>query len=244
MRSRLIVDLLFFTLCSAALAWALYQYDLIASITRKEPEQLQIDLFETFILALFLLSSLVWIGLRESWRAHNAVLKNDAVHEELLEARQLALTDPLTGIGNRRGFDEALEELFTQAPEAGHFHVLALIDLNDFKKINDHLGHGAGDQVLKAVASRLASFPSCKFAGRLGGDEFALLIENASKDTPPDVLRQRFEAYLNIAENYHGDVVKIESAVGVVTFPAPEFPTPGALLRQVDARMYDDKERA
>src|SRR5215212_5559050 len=90
-----------------------------------------------------------------------------------LRAMRLALTDPLTGLGNHRHFHERLERELAQAHERGLPLTLCMVDVDDFKRINDRFGHPAGDRVLSQLAARLRQTGE---AFRLGGDEFALLL--------------------------------------------------------------------
>ncbi len=90
-----------------------------------------------------------------------------------LRAMRLALTDPLTGLGNHRHFHERLERELAEAREQGLPLSLCFVDVDDFKRINDRFGHPAGDRVLSQLATRLRQSGE---AFRLGGDEFALLL--------------------------------------------------------------------
>ena len=90
-----------------------------------------------------------------------------------LEAMRLALTDPLTGLGNHRHFQERLERDVTEAEDKGIPLSLCLLDIDNFKELNDRLGHPKGDRILAQVASRLRQDGE---AFRIGGDEFALLL--------------------------------------------------------------------
>ena len=106
-------------------------------------------------------------------------------NEELLrtqrELERLALHDPLTGLGNRRLFQQQIDHAFLVAKRTGHAIGLLLIDLDGFKQINDTAGHDAGDAVLMETAERLAD--SCRRAdtiARLGGDEFVVLMETGA----------------------------------------------------------------
>lgn len=103
------------------------------------------------------------------------------LEQALAEARNAALTDPLTGALNRRGFDEAFERESACVRRHGGELALALIDLDDFKRLNDALGHHAGDEALVHLVRvlRSAMRPS-DVISRFGGEEFVLLLPNTS----------------------------------------------------------------
>lgn len=103
------------------------------------------------------------------------------LEQALAEARNAAVTDPLTGALNRRGFDEAFERESACARRNGGELALALIDLDDFKRLNDALGHIAGDEALVHLVRvlRSAMRPS-DVISRFGGEEFVLLLPNTS----------------------------------------------------------------
>ncbi len=115
------------------------------------------------------------------------VFKNPAIeHLAELELSRLALTDPLSELLNRRGFQACLESNLNRRL------ALAIIDVDYFKKINDQLGHEAGDNAIQWIAERLQNaFPRAICIGRLGGDEFAVVLEARSNDD----LRTTFEQF-------------------------------------------------
>ena len=98
---------------------------------------------------------------------------------QALKAMRLALTDPLTGLGNHRNFQERLQRELTRAEETRGLVSVCLLDIDDFKRINDQHGHPAGDKVLAQVSTRLRQGGE---AFRLGGDEFALLLPSLDDD--------------------------------------------------------------
>jgi diguanylate cyclase (GGDEF)-like protein/putative nucleotidyltransferase with HDIG domain len=157
-----------------------------------------------------------------------------SVHREL-RAMRLALTDPLTGLGNHRYFHEQLERALVEAESSGLHVALCLFDIDDFKHINDSHGHPAGDEVLVAVASRLRRDGE---AFRLGGDEFALLL----------VGPQELEA-LRIAEGVLARAARIDAGVGVelrLSAGIAVYPAVGVerseLVRVADSALYLAKE--
>jgi diguanylate cyclase (GGDEF)-like protein len=149
------------------------------------------------------------------------------LHDEL---RHRATHDPLTGLANRSLLEQRLGEL----PPGDQVSVL-LIDLDGFKPVNDSYGHHAGDQVLIAVAERLAAWtPETGLAVRLGGDEFAVLLPGPAT---ADGLAPMLEAPIMLPGTAD---VTVGASVGVAT-GSPEDAT--HLLRKADAAMYRTKAR-
>ena len=130
-----------------------------------------------------------------------------------LRAMRLALTDPLTGLGNHRHFHERLQRELVAADEAGMPLSLCLIDLDDFKRINDRHGHPAGDRVLSQVATRLRQGGE---AFRLGGDEFAVLLPDSGEASALKTATSIVER-LRTMELEHSE--RITVSAGLATFP-------------------------
>ena len=149
-----------------------------------------------------------------------------------------ALTDPLTGIANRRALTESLGRTLARARRSGGDVQVAFIDLDGFKKINDERGHDAGDRFLQQVAERLAGTKrGSELVARYGGDEFVLVAEGAN----PDELQARLEGV--IRGRYEVGATPLDSpgaSVGVVTAQPDE--TAEALLQRADAAMYEAKK--
>ena len=152
------------------------------------------------------------------------------------ESYRLAETDDLTGLANRR----ALVRHISERLEGGHGACLLLFDLDGFKEVNDSLGHGAGDEVLQTVASRLReATPPSHFLARLGGDEFAILTPAAEPDAGV-ALAQRIRTDLAEPVRVAGLNWTIDASVGVGKTGA-EPTTSSDLLRRADVAMYDAK---
>jgi diguanylate cyclase (GGDEF)-like protein/putative nucleotidyltransferase with HDIG domain len=152
-----------------------------------------------------------------------------------LSAMRLALTDPLTGLGNHRHFHERLQRELANADETGEVVSLCLLDIDDFKQINDRFGHPAGDRVLSIVASRLRQGGE---AFRLGGDEFAVLLPAIGDE---EALTVAEAIVARIAEADLGAVGSITGSAGVATYPQHGRER-DSLIRLADGALYWAKE--
>lgn len=152
-----------------------------------------------------------------------------------LRAMRLALTDPLTGLGNHRHFHERLQRELVAAEEATEPLSLCLIDVDDFKRINDHYGHPAGDRVLSEVATRLRQGGE---AFRLGGDEFAVLLPVHDEPTALSAANSIIER-LRAMELEHNEQITVSA--GVATFPVQGVGR-DELIRLADSALYWAKE--
>ncbi len=162
-------------------------------------------------------------------------LADEQERRRRLEA--LSCTDELTGLYNRRGFDDAFARTLAVANRLGSTGVLAFIDLDGFKSINDRFGHLAGDAVLSSVADILRrSVRATDIVARFGGDEFvALLVHTATGDG-----RRRAKALerrLNSAVVVYGDYeIMVRASFGIQEFgPNDDAKT---VLAKADAAMY------
>ncbi len=153
-----------------------------------------------------------------------------------------AFHDPLTGLANRALFRDRVSHALALAQRQGHPITVLFLDLDDFKRVNDSLGHAEGDRLLIAAAER---FQSCARAAdtvsRLGGDEFAILIEHvAGSDGRPELL-QRLEEAMTYPFALSGNQVQVSASIGVAT--ASPGDTADDLLRNADVAMYAAKRR-
>ncbi|HSN00283.1 MAG TPA: diguanylate cyclase [Rudaea sp.] len=142
----------------------------------------------------------------------------DITHRKLVEKNlnELARTDMLSGLSNRRDFDERLEQALMRRKAAPQALALMLIDLDRFKDINDTLGHLAGDTVLKAVAARLreAAFDIDMLA-RLGGDEFAILLGDSGAAESAELLAARLKVAMSRPIPIIGSSVTVTLSIGI-----------------------------
>jgi diguanylate cyclase (GGDEF)-like protein len=154
---------------------------------------------------------------------------------QALRAMRLALTDPLTGLANHRSFQERVQRELIGAETRSIPFTLCMIDIDDFKRVNDLFGHPVGDSVLAQVGARLRQNGE---AFRLGGDEFALLLpaQNAEEALP---VAQSVLA--RIASLDLGDVGSVTASAGMASFPAQAFDR-DELIRLADSALYWAKE--
>jgi diguanylate cyclase (GGDEF)-like protein len=152
-----------------------------------------------------------------------------------LRAMRLALTDPLTGLGNHRHFHERLQRELASAEHDGRDLSLCLVDIDDFKRINDRFGHPAGDRVLGQVASRLRQGGE---SFRLGGDEFAVLLPGLDDGSAVSVAQSIIERIGALDLEQIGQVTV---SAGVATYPSQGVAR-DELIRLADSALYWAKE--
>ena len=158
-------------------------------------------------------------------------------HEFELELRRQARHDALTGLANRKLLEERLEHAFHRRNTDGGLAVL-FIDIDDFKTINDSLGHPAGDTLLVEAASRIQS---CVRQGdtvaRFGGDEFAVILEDVTDSDGAFCLAQRIHETLIGPISVDGQDLVVTASIGVATDMGRTI-EPDVLLRNADTAMY------
>ena len=154
---------------------------------------------------------------------------------QALRAMRLALTDPLSGLGNHRSFQERLKHELLRAEADDEPFTLCLIDVDDFKRINDLYGHPVGDRVLARVGRRLRQNGE---AFRLGGDEFALLLPGV---TAEEALSTASSVLARIGALELPDVGSVTASAGVAGFPHQAFDRDD-LIRLADSALYWAKE--
>ena len=170
-----------------------------------------------------------------------AVRANLAFRDALAmaDARREARTDELTGLANRRAFNEALASALRGRDDDSRLALL-IIDLDNFKAINDALGHHRGDELLALVAPRIQlALRADDFLARIGGDEFAILLDGADGDLAAQIagrIRAGLRRPLAVATRE----LVVGASVGIAVFPE-DGDEPSELLRRADLAMYDSK---
>ena len=185
-----------------------------AQVGSSRPEMSEVALDDPRVGTLIFLLIAVYVFIQNAWSAQQTLLEERGVQAALLQAR--ANTDPLTGLLNRRGMDIAVTGWLTRREPFGAL----LIDIDHFKKLNDSLGHTAGDQALKMVSDTIASsIRENDVAGRWGGEEFLVICQ----DSDP----QHITAFANrlrtlIADQSADSDTPLTVSVGVSLFPLYE----------------------
>jgi diguanylate cyclase (GGDEF)-like protein len=180
-----------------------------------------------------------------------AVLAMIFDHSRALAERQARLArleyqafhDPLTGLPNRALLADRLRNALARAQRERASVSMLLLDLDDFKAINDSLGHAAGDEVLVETAERIRRcLRQCDTAARLGGDEFAIVLETASESESAEVAA-RIEAELRSPlVLQQGREIRLSASVGVVSTTATEGLDADAIVARADEAMYRAKQ--
>lgn len=158
----------------------------------------------------------------------------------LEEERLLANTDPLTGALNRRSFNEVAEKRMIISEVNTHPYTMVYIDIDDFKTINDTLGHAMGDLVLKFVVDTIKKqIRNTDFLARLGGDEFAILLTDIDQEHAKFIVER---IQLSLLEKMNDNEWEITFSIGVLTvLSMPE--SADKLVSLTDALMYDVKSK-
>ena len=159
------------------------------------------------------------------------------------EARFLAYHDTLTGLPNRRLLDDRLRQAIRLAQRRDRMVATLLVHLDDFRQVNDTLGHGVGDAVLREVAQRLAAcVRKADTLARASADEFALVVCDLKDGADCRVVAEKLLQALAPEFRAGGRRLKLAVSVGISLFPA-DGGDGEALLRNADAAMYRAKDR-
>jgi diguanylate cyclase (GGDEF)-like protein/PAS domain S-box-containing protein len=166
------------------------------------------------------------------------VSERKALEDEL---RHQAFHDALTGLANRELFEDRLSHGLAKARRNDHSLAVVFLDLDDFKTINDSLGHARGDELLRAVALRIQeTLRPADTAARIGGDEFAVLVELGDNDEAAQLVADRILEALAPSFNIAGRDLRVTASVGVAYSGGGHGVED--LVRNADTAMYAAKE--
>jgi diguanylate cyclase len=180
-------------------------------------------------------------GIGAGWRcrrrAHRAETEAAHLRDQLQTERHAASHDPLTGLPNRRGFYQIGTALVTDSGR--HPLVAVVVDLDDFKRVNDGYGHATGDEVLVTMARRFATYAGDNLVARLGGDEFAGLLHCPGEDRWLVATAHALTLTLGVPTRTTRGTLTVTASVGVVPIHGPADLTDA--VRRADAAMYRAK---
>lgn len=159
-----------------------------------------------------------------------------------LELENLAFYDPLTSLPNRRFFRDHLRQLMSQNEQGEQRIAMLMIDLDDFKKVNDTLGHDTGDQLLVILAERLRSQVAKRdVVSRMGGDEFMILLRDADIRTTVERVAERILRSVEQPILVNNHELEVSASIGVAIYP-DDAESVETLIRNADLALYLAKE--
>ena len=185
---------------------------------------------QAFSLMLAVVSAFSFMGLGVvAWARARA---DRRLRDLIIEKEELAATDGLTGLMNRRAFMDTLRRNWSEAPRVG----LAFIDLDHFKPLNDQFGHAVGDEILQTVAQRIQALPTVSAAARLGGDEFAVLFDSETDGQVVDHLIDYLHARITADVRGEAGMISIDASIGYAEGETSKMSLSG-LLKSADTAM-------
>ncbi|WP_160004611.1 PleD family two-component system response regulator [Rhizobium sp. 18055] len=168
---------------------------------------------------------------------------NDRLRANVQQTIELAVTDPLTGLSNRRYLDNHISTLFNRSMARGRPLSVLIADIDRFKQINDTHGHDAGDDIIREFANRVRStVRGADLACRYGGEEFVVVMP----DTSPEIAASVAERLRSVIETVpfvvkgSGQELQVTASFGIAS-RTPQVITPGHLMKQADVALYEAK---
>src|ERR1700744_3539109 len=215
-----------------------WQVDIFKNQDNLPPRLQTIEVDEVLLLGGLLMTALLVFAVRRYVEQRRETSRRVAAEKH---AREIALQDGLTGLPNRRQYDDALKAALAAPPRGGAVHAVFLLDLNGFKQINDVHGHAIGDEVLIVVAQRLQSaVRGGDLLARFGGDEFAILARHLVGAEGAN------NVALRVIHALESPIVtgSLQHQVGVgigVAFVPDDAAVPEEALRKADVALYRAK---
>lgn len=175
-----------------------------------------------------------------------ALLRTKQTHDRIrklqMTLEQMVVSDPLTGLHNRRYLMDRLVQEMQRSHRHGEPLAFAMIDLDGFKPINDQFGHVLGDKVLRAVGNAISkSIRVSDVAARYGGDEFGLILPQTPPEGAMRVCERLLRAISELVLQDEGRSCKVTASLGLAYYPADDVETPEDLVHSADGALYGAK---
>jgi len=168
---------------------------------------------------------------------------HDRVRKLQVTLEQMVVSDPLTGLHNRRHLMDRLKQEMQRSDRHGEPLAFAMLDLDGFKPINDQFGHVLGDKVLRAVGAAIAkSVRVSDVAARYGGDEFAIILPQTPAEGAMRVCERLLRNISDVTlEDETGRMFRVTASLGLAYYPADDVETPEDLVHSADGALYGAK---
>jgi len=182
------------------------------------------------------------VGYLTEWQRRNLFVSESKLEEERQHHMHRALHDPLTGLPNYDLLNDRIEQAIILGQREGITHSGFFLDLDEFKLINDKLGHSTGDRVLKCIAQRLSSvFRDMDTVSRVGGDEFFILALNIDNEKTASYMSNKMLEEIRKPIPDIPNEISISASIGICLFPY-EGVTVSDIIDRADKAMYKVKE--
>ncbi|MCB1959654.1 MAG: EAL domain-containing protein [Rhodocyclaceae bacterium] len=190
-----------------------------------------------------------WLSINVLRDDAGEIVRHIAVYRDITEAKRAQATierqatiDSLTGLPNRHLIMDRLNQMLSNARRTSHMFGVMFMDLDHFKSINDALGHGAGDDLLRTTAQRIKSaLRDSDTVGRMGGDEFIVLLNDLGDTQDIAPVADKILAAVRKPLTIGGQTLQTATSIGVTVYPM-DGNTPEALLKNADSAMYEAKK--
>ncbi len=188
------------------------------------------------------LEARIFAALRAKTSHAELAERNRQLESMLHHVESLAITDPLTGLFNRRRFGDVLRREVAVTRRYKNSLSMLMIDLDHFKVVNDRFGHDAGDQVLRAIASALSgTLREVDLAARYGGEEFAVIMPHTTKANALTVA-QRLAGHIQLLEHeFNGEKVSLTASMGIAEVADLTEPNAENIVKAADIALYEAK---